>query len=262
MIVIFASVQAYTYYRCWLTDPGVAIKNKNQQLKTIITMAETEGVFDPKRFCFTCLIRKPLRSKHCAHCNRCVARFDHHCPWVGNCIGFKNHKYFIMFLTSVVINLLVSVHLTYCYWYGKVTITKAANPEDQVWIVDMSEVIIKGLRLSGMLTIGFILSIFLLTWTIVLLISQLHLVVWQGMTTNESLNSKRYEHFRHDDHGKPLSPFDRGCFYNCIDFCELKFMRKFTQTDIRDWRFVYPDSHAEEDFTITTNNKGERIFKV
>lgn len=261
LVSLSATLQFYTYYVCWLTDPGVAIIDRTQQLETIIRLAETEGMFDAKHFCSTCLIRKPLRSKHCSHCNKCVARFDHHCPWVGNCIGAKNHRHFLWFLTSVIINLSIFIHLTYTYWSEKVTVTPPKNPEDQSWILDVSEIIIKGSTISGMLSMGFFIAIVLLVWTISLLCSQLYLVIWKGMTTNESMNSKRYEHFRHDNSGKPLSPFDRGCCHNFVDFCELKFFRKVIHTDIKDWRHVYYDSHGE-DFTISTNNKGDRIFKV
>ncbi|KAL3775730.1 hypothetical protein ACHAWO_000816 [Cyclotella atomus] len=53
------------------------------------------------RYCSTCNIFRPPRSKHCNSCNVCVAKFDHHCPWVGNCIGLRNHGAFFVFLCFI-----------------------------------------------------------------------------------------------------------------------------------------------------------------
>lgn len=58
------------------------------------------------RLCVLCDITRPPRSKHCYACNHCVSRFDHHCPFLGVCIGSNNHRVFWSFLFSTTVLLI------------------------------------------------------------------------------------------------------------------------------------------------------------
>jgi len=41
---------------------------------------------------------KPDRAHYCRVMQRCVLKMDHFCPWLNNCIGFYNHKFFVLFV--------------------------------------------------------------------------------------------------------------------------------------------------------------------
>ncbi len=56
------------------------------------------GVTTPSQMCHLCRVAQPHKSRHCNKCNRCVYRFDHHCPWVDNCVGAGNYRSFFAFI--------------------------------------------------------------------------------------------------------------------------------------------------------------------
>ena len=53
--------------------------------------------------CVTCQVARPLRSKHCQVCDRCVMRFDHHCAWLGTCVGSHNLRAFFICVWSLLV---------------------------------------------------------------------------------------------------------------------------------------------------------------
>ena len=56
-----------------------------------------------------CESYQPLRVKHCHSCDRCIATFNHHCPWMANCIGEKNKFFYILFLLFQTVQVLTIV---------------------------------------------------------------------------------------------------------------------------------------------------------
>ena len=67
--------------------------------------------YDSYNICAECEILRPMRSKHCDVCNKCVKVYDHHCPWINNCVGANNYRFYCVFIVSTIITLLAIIAL-------------------------------------------------------------------------------------------------------------------------------------------------------
>ena len=64
--------------------------------------------------CYNCYVVRPKDGHHCAECHSCFLDQDHHCPWMNNCIGLFNKKYFIIFNIYAFISV---IYCTFLYYY-------------------------------------------------------------------------------------------------------------------------------------------------
>jgi len=74
------------------SDPGYLVRDEKMDFLTLL------DTMNPTSLCPDCRLIKTPRSRHCYFCLRCVDRFDHHCPWVNNCVGKGNFAQFYSFV--------------------------------------------------------------------------------------------------------------------------------------------------------------------
>lgn len=126
------------------TDPGILPRAKPDEIEYMKALGDEDpnntatgylgtharymtvtvkGLQMKLKWCPTCNIWRPPRASHCGLCNNCYENFDHHCPWVGNCVAKRNYRYFYLFLCTVFV---MSLFVMAC----NVTVLVLASKQD------------------------------------------------------------------------------------------------------------------------------------
>ncbi|GAM84764.1 hypothetical protein ANO11243_027650 [Dothideomycetidae sp. 11243] len=175
----------YYYFNTMLCDPGFVPKSDSKgQVKQVIDELVNNDQFDERHFCSTCVIRKPLRSKHCRRCDRCIAREDHHCPWAANCVGINNHRHFVMYMMSLAVSIILIIRLYLLY----VEVIPATGNNPQCTI--LSDALCEAFSKDSFTAVLMIWSALQLTWVTMLFTVQLTQIA-RALTTYESMRGHR-----------------------------------------------------------------------
>ncbi|KIW05991.1 uncharacterized protein PV09_03175 [Verruconis gallopava] len=175
----------YFYAKAMRMDPGFVPKPSTRAAqKTIIDELLDKRIFDERNFCVTCMTRRPLRSKHCKKCQRCVAKQDHHCPWVDNCVAVNNHRQFVYYVLTMELGILVWDWLVYNY------LDLIPHPTDATCNI-ISPTLCATLNSDPFTIVLSIWTNVQLVWVSMLLIVQI-VQITRGLTTYEAMSTHKH----------------------------------------------------------------------
>lgn len=147
-------------------------------------------------FCTVCHNDQPLRARHCTQCKQCVAMFDHHCSFVGTCIGERNKLLFFWF---------ISFQLAEC-WIGNAIIFMSIDQVEE--LEEWTKRNIKYVLLS---TVSVLLALLIsVLWSYHVYLAFSNLTTWESM---------RREKIPYLANAKS-SPFSKGPCKNIGVFCK------------------------------------------
>nr|XP_043622713.1 probable protein S-acyltransferase 3 [Erigeron canadensis] len=188
----------------WLN--GTPLSLRIPRIKDMLVNGHTIKV----KYCDTCMLYRPPRASHCSICNNCVQRFDHHCPWVGQCIGVRNYRYFILFVTSS------TLLCIYVFTFALIDIIRQNGS-----ILDSVS--------KDVISVMLVVYCFISVW----FVGGLSVFHFYLIATNQTT----YENFRYR-YEKKKNPFNEGFIKNLKDvFCT----KLPSPIDFREWVTVEDD---------------------
>ena len=197
--VLLHLISIIFYGACSLIDPGV---HKPGYID-LLTLIEKSDVDD---FCSYCEVVRSPSTRHCVICKRCVERYDHHCPWINNCVGIRNHNFFLLFLIATFLHFLLDLVAggRIAWMYLDSDFECEGKRRFDLWCEFHNQSIIFAIILG---VISVILLVFILFMGILLGVQLINYC--KGMTTNERFGANTQEN---------KEPKRKWCVSFCLNY--------------------------------------------
>ena len=197
MIIFFIPIIVFLFLG-GCTDPGILERNNEyayyDNRKSVLKL-NIQGHMINLNYCYTCFHFRPPRTSHCAECDNCVQNFDHHCLWMGTCVGKRNYRYFyfVIFFTTICSLIQFFCSIGYMIHHFKYTEDKFKSNESKYMVISLSFVCFFNL----MFLIFFLAKLFYLHTRL----------LSKGLTFYEYIRNKYFVTLK-------IIPYSRGFFTN------------------------------------------------